>query len=412
MAVPGRADVPWTLDEKRSLLRLRFQHRALSWPEFYALNLFPGRSLPSIQGLWHRHGEPMILFRERTSITELEAALGAEDEEPHTEEPGTHEAEEEQGIHNTRSRKKRTRGQSGVDPENGNSTGGLNKRRRVNPSGSPRAFASSPTSAESSSQPHHSVHRTPEDYTFFMHIGPNATVPAPRTTRSSARRAAAEPIAPQMRGSAETFNQPPQNGLHLEISDAGPLEPVSNQPQMSAYGPQHDYPAYSATNVESWLSNTVPAEGIHHDYPDPDQNILSYIFPETLGTPSTGHTQPDFEPQSVQATQATVQTTEPEHPTTVVREGAAGGEQNTPGATTDVESASNKLHQIHNQQAIQFHRLQIQIGELIEQATVARRLSNRAGQMLGTLRQSGGLNAREMEELTKAADTNNSGRSQ
>ncbi|CEL00981.1 hypothetical protein ASPCAL00573 [Aspergillus calidoustus] len=406
MAIPGRADVPWTLEEKQKLLRLRFQHRMLSWPEFHRLNFFPGRSLSSIQGLWHRYGEPMILFKQRTNIDELEAALEAEANDSETE-----ESQEEQPIHNTRSRK-RTQERAGSDAENANVTRGRNKRLRVNPSKSPRTVGSSPTSVGPESQPHRPAHGIPEDYTFVMQIGPNAIVPASRTTRSSARHTVPQTLAPVLPPNAAASNLLAQNERHLEISDAGPIAPVANQ-QMSAYGPQHGYPAYSSTNVENWLSNTGLADAIH-EYPDPEQNILSYILPETRDLPAFAHTQPDFEPQSEETTQATAQTTEPEHHTDLMPEADGGREQIVPEA--EVNSIGATLHRIHNQQAIEFHRLQVQIGELIQQASVARRLSNRAGEMLATLQQPGGLfdlNFSEMEALVKAADEkeNNPGRS-
>ncbi|KAL3444861.1 hypothetical protein BJX65DRAFT_310452 [Aspergillus insuetus] len=410
MAIPGKADIPWTLDEKKRLLRLRFLYRMLSWPAFHALNLFPGRSLSSIQGLWHRNGEPMVRFKERTNIIDLEAALEVEDDNSQTE-----ESQEEQRIHNTRSRK-RAREQAGPETENANVASGRNKRRRANASRSPRTDGSSPKSAESHSQPHNPVHGIPEDYTFVMQVGPNAIEPIGIPTRVSARRPAQKPLAPLPPANVEQFNQLTQNGRHLEFSNAGPLELVSNQQQMSAYGPQRQHPAWSATNVETWLSNSGAAEALPEfpEYPDPEQNILSYILPETKNTDAFAHTQPDLEPQSLQATQGTVPTTEPEQPTNVIPEADAGREQDAPEETIDASSIDKTLHRIHNMQAIKFHRLQVQIAELIEQASVARGLSNRAGQMLATLRQPGGLFDLDfdgMEELVKAADESNLGRS-
>jgi hypothetical protein len=64
----------------------------------------------------------MILFKKRTNIDELEAALEAEDNDSETE-----QRQEEQPIHNTRSRK-RTQEQAGSDAENASVTRGRNKR--------------------------------------------------------------------------------------------------------------------------------------------------------------------------------------------------------------------------------------------------------------------------------------------
>ncbi|KAL2786787.1 hypothetical protein BJX66DRAFT_341832 [Aspergillus keveii] len=351
----------------------------------------------------------MARFRERTNVTDLEAALEAEDKNSQTE-----ESQEEQPVHNTRSRK-RAREQAGSEAENANVASGRNKPRRANSSKSPRADGSSPTSVESQSQPHRPVHGIPEDYTFVMQVGPNAMepmgIPMGIPTRISARRPTPEPLDPLPPANAEQFNQLTQNGRPLEFSNAGPLEPVSNQQQMSAYGPQRQHSAWSVTNVETWLSNSGAAEALPEfpEYPDPEQNILSFILPEIRDTDAFAHSQPDLEPQSLQATQDTVPTTDPEQPTNVIPEVDTGREQDAPETTIDATSIDKTLRRIHNMQAIKFHRLQMQIAELIEQASAAKELSNRAGQMRATLQQPGGLfdlDFDAMEKLVKDDESN------
>jgi hypothetical protein len=163
--------------------------------------------------------------------------------------------------------------------------------------------------------------------------------------------------------------------------------------------------------VETWLSNSGAAEALPEfpEYPDPEQNILSYILLETRHTDAVAHAQPDLEPQSLQATQDTVPSTEPEQPSNVIPEADAGREQDAPEATIDATSIDKTLQRIHNMQAIKFHRLQMQIAELIEQARIARGLSNSAGEMRATLQQPGGLFDLEfddMEKLVKADERN------
>ncbi|KAL3483805.1 hypothetical protein BJX62DRAFT_244551 [Aspergillus germanicus] len=347
----------------------------------------------------------MARFRERTNLTDLEAALEADDKNFQTE-----ESQEEQPVHNTRSRK-RAREQAGSKAKNATVASGRTKRRRVNPTKSPRTDGSSPKSVESHSQPHRPVHEIPEDYTFVMQAGPSAIESIGVPTRVSARRPAPETLAPLPPANAEQFNQLTQNGHHLEFSNKGPVEPVSNQQQMSAYGPQRQHPAWSATNVETWLSNSGVAEAVPEfpEYPDPEQNILSFILPETRGTDVFAHTQPDLEPQSLQATRDTVPSTKPDQPTNVTPEADAGREQDAPEGTIDATSIEKTLRRIHNMQAIKYHRLQMQIAELIEQASAARELSNHAGEMRATLRQPGGLfdlDYDDMEKLIKADESN------
>jgi hypothetical protein len=159
------------------------------------------------------------------------------------------------------------------------------------------------------------------------------------------------------------------------------------------------------------LSNSGAAEALPEfpEYPDPEQNILSFILPETRDTDAFVHTQPDFEPQSLQATQDTVPTTDPEQPTNVIPEVDTGREQDAPETTIDATSIDKTLQRIHNMQAIKFHRLQMQIAELIEQASAAKELSNRAGQMRAALQQPGGLfdlDFDAMEKLVKDDESN------